>query len=334
MTERATIAQGVQIGVESTPGTAVAAGKRLGSIGFNLGPKPEVNAQRPMGQKYANLQILGKEWTSISIDGAPCYTELPYLFSSLVSAGTVTQYMDGATATGAYRWVFDSDPYGDDAPKTFTIEQGSAAHAGRAPGCLIVGTEFVLSRKEVSLSGDGIGALFQDDVTLTATPTRLPQVPVRPNELTFYADDAAAGLGTTKLTRAISGGFKLGNRYAPLWVVDAALPSYAATVEAEPELSATLLQVADDEGMENLTHLREGDTRFFRFEAVGPRIYDGTVTDYFHKLTIDIAGQVSDVKEPSDEDGVYAIEWMFGGVVDPTWNKAFHIEVVTTTAAL
>jgi len=332
--ERATIAQGVQIGVESTPGTAVAAAKRLGSIGFTLAPHIETNANRPMGQKYPNLHILGQEWSTLSIEGAPAYTELPYIFASLVSAPTVTQYMDSATPTGAYRYVFDSNPFGDDAPKTFTIEQGSSARAARAAGCLITGVEIGLSRSEVSLSGDAIGALFEDGITMTSTPTQLPQVPVRPTELTFYMDDTWAGLGTTKLTRALSGSFKLDSRYGPLWVVDASKPSYVATVETEPGLEATLLQVMDAQGMENLVHLRKGETRYFRMEAVGPRIYDGASTDYFHKLTIDLAAQVSDVAEPSDEDGVYAIEWTLGGVTDSTSGKAFHIEVVTTTAAL
>jgi hypothetical protein len=319
--------------LETTAGTAVAANKRLGSIGFTLAPHIETNPNRPMGQKYPNLQILGQEWTTASIDGAPAYTELPYIMSSLVSAATVTEYMDASTHTGAFRWVFDSNPFGDDAPKTFTVEQGSASRAARAAGVLITGIEFALSRKEVSLSGDAMGALFQDGVTLTSSPTMLPQIPVRPSELTFYCDTTWAGLGTTKLMRAISANWKLDSRYSPVWVVDAAAPSYVATVESEPGLEATLLQVMDAEGMAHLTRLRAGTTAFFRFEAVGPKIYTGT-PNYFHKFTLDIAAQVKDVKEPSDEDGVYAIEWTLGGITDPTSNKAFHCEVVTTTATL
>jgi hypothetical protein len=242
--------------------------------------------------------------------------------------------MDAAVHTGAFKWVFDSNPFGDDNPKTFTIEQGSSARAARTTGALITGIELGMSRSEVTLSGDAIGALFEDGITLTPTPTQLPQIPVRPTELTFYMDDTWAGLGGTKLTRALSGSFKLDSRYGPLWVVDASKPSYVATVETEPGLEASLLQVMDAQGMSNLVHLRAGDTRYFRMEAIGPKIYDGAVTDYYHRLTIDLAAQVSDIAEPSDEDGVYAIEWTLGGVVDSTAAKAFHIEVVTTTASL
>jgi hypothetical protein len=332
--ERATIAQAAQIGVETVAGTAVACNKRLGSLGFTLAPHIETNSNRPMGQKYPNLHILGQEWSTASIDGSPVYTELPYLFASLMSTPTITEFMDSAIHTGAFKYVFDSNPFGDDAPKTFTVEQGSSVRAARSAGLLITGIEMDMSRKEVSLSGDAIASKFTDGISMTSSPTQLPQVPVRPTELTFYCDDTWAGLGGTKLTRAISANWKLDSRYGPLWVVDAAAPSYVATVETEPGLEVELVQVMDAEGMSNLTHLRAGDTRFFRFEAVGPRIYDGTVTDYYHKMTIDMAAQVADVKEPSDEDGVYAITWTMGGVVDPTSGKAVHVEVVTTTATL
>lgn len=333
MVERATIAQACQIGVETVAGTPVACNKRLGSIGFNLAPTVETNPQRPMGQKYPNLHILGKEWTTAAIDGAPVYTELPYIFSSLMSTGTVTQIMDGATPTGCYKWVFDSNAFDVDNPKTFTVEQGSAVRAARSAGLLISDTTMEFSRSEVTLSGSAIGKAISDGIVMTPTPTQLPQVPVRPTEMSFYADTTAAGLGTTKLTRAIKGSFELSSRYGPLWVVDAALPSYAATVETEPTMQGTLLQVMDTEGMANLTRLRAGTTMFFRFAAIGPSIYVGALPQT-HKLYVDFAAQVSDIKEPSDEDGVYAIEWTLGGVVDSIWQKAFHIEVFTTTVAL
>lgn len=332
MAERATIAQAAQIGVETVSGTAVAAARRLGSIGFTLAPAFETNPNRPMGQKYPNLHVLGKEWTGVTMEGAPAYPELPYLFSSLISAGTVTQIMDGATPTGAYRWTFNSNAFGDDAPKTFTVEQGSASHASRAAGVIISDLTLNFSRSEVTLEGEGYGKAMDDDITMTSSPTQLAQIPVRPTELSVYADSTAAALGTTKLTRALSGSFTLGSRYSPLWVMDAAQASYVASVEAEPDLECTLMQVADDEGMAHLTSLRAGTTRFFRFEAVGPTIY--ATTSVKHQLRIDIAAQVSDVDEPSDEDGVYAIDWTLGGVVDPTWGKAFSVEVITTTQSL
>jgi hypothetical protein len=331
--ERSTISQAVQIGVETTPGTAVAANKRLGSIGFNLAPKVESNAQRPIGQKYANLQILGKEWSEAALEGAPAYTELPYILSSLMSAGTASAITQGATPTGATSWAFTSNAFGADTPKTFTVEQGSSVRAHRAANVIISDATFTFSREEVTVEGTAIARALEDGITLTSTPTMLPQVPVRPTEVTFYLDDTAAELGTTKLTRAISASFELSSRFGPLWVVDASLPSFATTIETEPTCQFTIMQEANAEGMESLATMRSGGTKFLRIEAVGPMIFDGT-PDVFHKWTLDVAGQVSEPSEFSDEDGVYAIEWTFGSIVDPTWGKAFSSTVVTTTSAL
>jgi len=333
MVERATIAQSVQIGCEVTPGTTVAAPRRLGSIGFNLAVKAESNPLRPIGQKYANLQIVGKEWTEAAIEGAPCYTELPYLFASVMSAGTVTTIMDGATDTLGRSWAFTSSAFGADTPQTYTVEQGSSVRAHRASNLIVSDMTMNFSRDEVTIEGTAIGKAIEDGITLTAAPVMLPQVPVRPTEVSFYLDATAAALGTTKLTRGLSASFEMASRFAPVWVVDADEPSFVATVEAEPEITFKIMQEANAAGMAQLTAMRNGTTKFLRIEAVGPTIYTGGTTVQ-HTMHLDVAGQVSDVSEFSDEDGVYAIEWTFGAVVDPTWAKAFAATVITTTAAL
>jgi hypothetical protein len=334
MAERSTISQAVQIGVESTPGTAVAADMRLGSIGINLAPKVEVNSQRPTGQKYSNLEVLGKEWSEAQLEGSPVYTELPYLFSSVMSAGSVAVIMDDVTDTTGRTWTFNSSVFDADTPTTYTVEQGSSVRAHRATNIIVSDATLNFSRGEVTVEGTALGRLIEDNITLTASPTTLSQIPVRPSEVTFYLDDTAAGLGGTKLTRALSGSFELTGRFGPLWIVDAAETSFATTVETEPSCMFKIMQEADAQGMESLTAMRNGATKFLRIEAVGPTIYDVNPVLVQHRLRIDVAGQVREVGEFSDEDGVYAIEWTFGSVADPTWGKAFTAEVVTTTTAL
>ncbi len=120
----------------------------------------------------------------------------------------------------------------------------------------------------------------------------------------------------------------------PLWVVDRAQRSFATTIEGEPEVMFSLTQQADAQGMESLLAMRNGETRFLRLEAVGPIIYGTGSTAVRHALIIDMAGQVSEPQEFSDEDGVYGIGWEFGVVHNPTWGRAYRVEVVTTLAAL
>jgi hypothetical protein len=333
MAERASINQSVQLGVEATPGTAVAATRRLGSIGFAISPQAEIASRRPIGQKYSSLHVLGQEWAEAELEGGPVYTEMPYIFSSLLSAGTVTQLTDAATPTGAYRWVFDSNSFGDDAPKTFTVEQGSAVRAHRVTNAIISELSFEWSREEIELGGTALARAIEDGIALSPGATMLEQVPVKPTDLSIYLDGSSANLGTTKLLRNLSGEFSMSDRYTPLWVVDRDQPSFVTTIEGEPDVTFTLTMEADAQGMGPLTAMRAGQTRFLRIEAVGPVIYNAA-TPIRHTMILDIAGQVSEPQEFSDEDGVYAIGWEFGAVHDATWGRAIRAEVITTLAAL
>lgn len=334
MAERSSISQSVQIGVETVPGTAVAAGKRLQSIGVKLGPKVDSKPNLPIGQKYPSLVVVGKEWSEADLEGTnPSYTELPYVFASLMSAPTITQVMDGVTPTSGYKYVFDSATFGDDAPKTYTIEQGSSVRAHRVANAIITAFNLDWSRDEVKVGGSVLASSLQDGVTLTATPTSLPQVPVRPSTLSVYLDPTSAALGTTKLTRALKGSIKISDRFGPLWVVDAANPSFVNTVEIEPKVEFSLMQMADAAAMANLVTMRAGGTQFMRLEGAGPTIYTGAIT-VKHKFTLDLAGQIGDIEPFEDADGVYAITWKFSVVNDTTWAKAYHCEIITTTVSL
>ena len=333
MAERTAISQGVALGVETTPGTAVAATRRLGSIGFSPGISAEFTEQRPMGQKWLNAAILGKEWSEIAIEGNPCYTELPYLFASLLSSPTIVQIQDGGTPTGAYTHTFTTASFDADTPKTYTIEQGSSVRAHRAANVAITEATMAFSRDEISLEGAAIGAAIQDGITLSSPVTQLDQVLVLPRQVSVYLDDTAAALGTTKLTRVLSGEIAITERFGPLWTVDAAQDSYAATIETPPSGTASLMVEANAEGMAPLVAMRAGDTKFLRVQAVGPVIYDAGVT-VNHTFTWDVAVQVSDPQEFSDEDGVYAMGWGYSFVHDPVWGKATEVSVITTTSAL
>lgn len=333
MAERTAISQGVSLGVEVIPGTAVTATRRLGSIGFSPAVKVETSEQTPIGAKFANAQILGKEWSESAIEGAPCYTELPYVFSSLFSTATVAQIMDSATPTGAYTWAFPIATNAADNPKTFTIEQGSSVRAHRVANAIISELQMEFSRDEVTFSGAAIGKAIEDGITLSGTPTMLPQVMVRPTDVSVYIDTTAAGLGTTKMLRTLSGSVKVSDRFGPLFVVDSAQSSFVATMETKPKAELELMMEADAQGMGPLVTMRAGSTSFVRIEATGATIYTGGVT-VKHRFRWDFAGQVSDVSEFSDEDGVYAIGWTLGAVHDATWDKSMAVEVITTTTAL
>lgn len=166
--------------------------------------------------------------------------------------------------------------------------------------------------------------------TATGAPTELDQVPVQPTEWTAYLDDTQATLGTTKLTRLISAGWSLGDRFSPVWVVDASETSYVATVELQPTTELTLMMQANPQAMAMFTVLRAGALKWLRLQAVGPVISGANR----HKLTLDQPIRITDIGDFADDAGVFAVDFTAQMFHDAGWGKACEVEVVTTLAAV
>jgi hypothetical protein len=329
MAERATIFQNVQIGVQAQAGTGVAANKKLQALSIEPAVSIETSRFRAMGNKYPALVVPQKEMVRAKLSGVQTYTELIYPLASLFAYAAPA--VQGATT--AYKWTFGTSSIAADAGKLFTVEQGSAVRGHKFIDAMVSGLELAWSRNGCEISGgEMIGASLQDNQAMTAAPTELALVPVLPTEIDIYLADTYAGLaGATPLTRALSAGWKLNNKFGPVFpLATAAGTGYAATVDTEPNLSATLKMEADAEGMALLATMRAGSTKFMRIQGVGATIED----TYKYTLTVDTAVKVENVSEFSDEDGLFAIEWQFAGVHDGAWGKATQIEIINDVSAL
>lgn len=329
MAERTTISQRVQIGVEVTPGTAVAATRRLQSAEISISPDGGVQVIRGAGAKWPALAALGKEFAGGSLDGAPTYTELVYFLAGILGDPTITPVV-GATA--AYDWEWDIETYDVQDAKTLTIERGSNLQAERTTGAVLTGLGIEYNRDELSLSGDMLARAFETGFTLTAAGvTDLPLVPVLPREIDVYLDDTAAGLGTTKLLRVLSASWEMGDRFGALWPLNSALPSYAATYEIEPSADVSLTMAADAVGMGLFDTMRAGSTKFLRIGSASDTEIEA---GFPYEMDVDLAVKVDDLPDYSDEDGIYAVGWNFGLFHDSDFGKAGHIRVRNGLAAL
>lgn len=83
----ATINQLTQLGVEVTPGVAVAATKKLVSMGLPLNPAQNIQEFRPRGNKFATAHALNQEWSEgeVADDSGLAYNEIHYILASLLS---------------------------------------------------------------------------------------------------------------------------------------------------------------------------------------------------------------------------------------------------------
>ena len=323
MTLPASVFQGIQVGVESTAGTSVAANKKLLAVSMTPSPQAETKPFRAMGNKYASFATLNKEWSSINIEGAPTYNEIVYLLSGLMHYAAPVQ--QGATA--AYKWTFASNTSEADVGKSFTIEQGDASSAWRVAGAKISGLTFNFGRNDITVNGSGIGEALETGITLTAAPTSLSPVPILPSHLKFYMADTQTALASaTALTNSFSMEWSLTDKFGLAWPVG----QDPEAVEGEPNASGKITVATDTAGMGLITTLRNASTKWFRIEATGAEI----ASPYNHKFTIDFPAQVESVGDFSNLDNVYTVQFGLLPIHDATWGKSVKIEVITNVSAL
>lgn len=327
MAERASVFQAVSLGPEVTPGTSVAATRRLSGISIEPAIEFEGDMFTPMGVKYGTVFSPNKEWTSASIKGKPLYNELPILLEGAIGKVVANQIIP--TTGLAFERVYTSSQDSADDVQTFTIEQGDSTRAHKMTYGTIKELGFNFTRSSLEVSGSMIGRLISDGITLTAGPTTLPELPVLPTQVTLKIATTQAGLAAaTPLARAFTFEWKLADRFNPLWVLNAANSSWVTIVETKPKLTAKLKMEADAEGMALLTAMRAGAKRFIEIKCVTSTFIEASTP---YEFTIQSSLNVVKPNKFEDSDGVYAIGWDFEGAYDSTWDNTFEITSVSTT---
>jgi hypothetical protein len=321
--------QGVQLGLETTIGTAVAANKKFLLTDIRPAVKADTKNFKSQGSKFPSTVVTGKESVEAKVEGQGNYMDLTYLLASLVNKPTPVQ--QGGTA--AQKWTFTSNPSAPDTTASYTIEQGDATRARRFAGAVLAGLTMAFSRDNVKYNGTMMGFALEDAITMTASPTTIAKQLLLPTHVDYYLAATYAGLsGATVLGRTWASEFALTDRFQFIYPQGRAYGTGPAGIveNSNPKLNAKLTMGADAIGMGPLTNLRASSTQFLRIKATGPLI----ASTYYYTLQIDVCVGVGGVSDFKDQEGVFALEWQLEGVVDDTWGKAFQIELTNSLAAL
>jgi hypothetical protein len=336
MTDRASVIEHVQIGQETTPGTAVAAPTTVRSTSVQFGIGGDNDVFRPDGHKFNALVVPNMEWSTFALNGKPTYTELCYWLEALL--GHVSPTQPGGTSLTYLRTYTMADT-ALATPKTLTIQKGSPVRAEKMAYATLTDLGLTFSRKNgLTLTGQGLGQLFTDGITLTASPTDVPLVPLIGKQLNCFIDPDSADLGATKLLRAFSIEPSITGAYGPLWAIDSSQASFASLIDLAPGTACKVTLEADATGMGYLANYRAGSTMFLRISATGAAIETVAGTppvDYDYSFILDLALGVS--KAPNvdgDLDGVSIVEYDCEFVQDSTWGKSMNIQVQNAMASL
>src|SRR5678816_261508 len=109
MADRQIVSEQVQIGVESTAGSAVAPTVLFQGLDVTLDTAIEYDEFSPMGQLPGALVAPRQESSTGSISGFPTYTEVVYPLSNVLGAATITT-PSGATLERQWYWAPGSTP--------------------------------------------------------------------------------------------------------------------------------------------------------------------------------------------------------------------------------
>jgi len=330
---RSTVNQTVQFGVETTRGVSVPANKLLNILSFKIGPEIDSKEYRPDGRKYNTDIALNKESSSGSFEGPMDYNALVYILSSAWGATSPTAYQSSATAK---LWSFSPPVAGDANPTTYTFEQGDSTRAHKISYGLFKSFSYKLSRDEFSCSGDLIGQLLTDGITMTPSATSIPNVIIQPSDVNIYLDTAPEQIGQTILPGALSFEYKMTDIFDAAWFVRRSDASWSSHVDLAPKVSATLLHEGSNIGMSLYSHMRAGKTIYMRIEAVGEQIATDGPGAVSYSFIHDLALKVAKMNEFSDEDVVFAASYDLSVIESEAWDggKAQEIKIVNLLDSL
>lgn len=150
MPEVLEVTRSLQLGVEVTAGTTVAATKRMQTLGYMPDMKLVAEPFVPAGQFLETVMVLSKEWTEGTLTGKPSYGELVYPLSALLGPATITT-PGGGIVSRQFKWNI----YGNVAlvPQTFSSENGDSTEAELAAFWHLVALNMVINRQSIALTG-------------------------------------------------------------------------------------------------------------------------------------------------------------------------------------
>src|SRR5678815_406792 len=330
MADRQIVSEQVQIGVESTAGSAVAPTVLFQGLDVTLDTEIEYDEFSPMGQLPGALVAPRQESSTGSLSGFPTYTEVVYPLSNVLGAATITT-PSGATLERQWYWAPGSTPW---TPKTWTIRRGVLGDtAEQADYGLMSGINFSFSRTAAPTIG---GDLFARrlDYTATMATTGVSSktlVPILPAECDVWLDSASGSLGTTKLLRDFSFEWTLDSLYDRAWPLNSSLTSFAVHTAQKPTIGATLVLGNDAVGRGLVANMRAGSTVFVRLKAISGTMIEAAAP---YSFQIDCALKVVDSPTRADENGLSTLSWSFRNVLDSTWGYWVQITVRNNLAAL
>lgn len=322
----------IQLGKETTPGTAVAATTIWRGTGTIEDQREVKFVEEDIGLlQRSNRSYTPKLQAALAMDEVEAtFEQLPYILAAAVD-GVVTGTQDGTGSGYIYQYAFATTTA--NTIKTFTIEGGDNQQAEE------VEYAFVTSFR---LSGESQGAVMMQAewIGRQATPTTFTPSLSVPNveEILFgkaklYIDDPG-DIGTTEVSQTMLG-FELSvedTGLKPVWTADGNLYfSFHKQLPAEATLEVTFEH--NSSAVAEIAKWRTEEPRAMRLLIEGSDLQ--TAGTYSKKtLQIDCWGKWEKFSQIDERDGNDIVTGTLRLLYDPTDAKFCEITVVNELTSL
>lgn len=311
MTTRSTVDLGLQLGVETTPGTSVVANRKVPNIGIDWDEDATIEQFRPPGEKYNTSAVVHGALMRGTYSAVGDFNALMYPLCGLIGANITTP----GGGTNSRNWAFVPVRSGRDPnQKTYTTELGDSVAAQVAAFTQFASFKLDASRQSVKADGTVFGRMATDGNALTSSPTQIAARPISAPQIKVYVDTTYAGIGTTLVSEAYAFTFSVGDKFAPFFAFDGT-STFNNTSEQAPPLGFSFKTAHNAQSRAWFNALTANSTYFLRAAIIGP-ILEGAINE---KLQFDLVARFAPAKK-DDNSGVHGYEFNF----NPFWESTFN----------
>lgn len=297
-----------QFGVETTPGTGVAANRFTPTLNWIFARMIEPKNFRARGSRINSTSVHHKKMAQGSVEGVLDYNSLMYQLSGIFNHPTRTQI----GSIGAYQGIWTPGvTSADSTRKTYTVEIGDATAVEEYNFVQLKGWDLEAGQDDFTSKSDAIGRYPEDAQTITASPTTVAERPVERNDVNLYMDDAVGSLGGTQITNAMEESLSLGDKFKEAFFHNRSAGEFEDVVETpyEPKFSFTTAHNAQSEAIVAL--VENNPYKFLRWEAQGALLGTHSSVDYYELIRIDMCGKFEGVEPMINDDEPYAYKYNF-----------------------
>lgn len=336
----------------------VSSGKDPFPVSFTIEEGDEDAVQVGEGLKFSSF---GLEWTNDASNmTGNLFARFPVDNEPLTTKSNEEQKItkSGTVTSGTFTITFDTQTTAaiDFDATAAEIQTALEALSNIAPGDVIVsggpisttpiiiiftGTLAAVNQPEITIgSGSLVGGGTYVPSTLTAGGadiSSIPQSPVSRMHVDIFVDDTFGAIGTTKVTQAYAGDFRIGDKVQPFWALNTDYDSFQSTVRLAADVTASFSTPHNAQSRALYNAVRSNPWRWVRLLATGNEIDTGVNNE---TIRVDVACKFGNPEKQEDANGVFGYKFNFNSLHNADFTSehasgaAYEIEVINSLTAL